>query len=211
MRVTEIFHSIQGESTYAGLPCTFVRLTGCNLRCTYCDTAYAFYGGEELSIDEVVSRVKRFGGQLLEITGGEPLLQREIYPFSERMLDDGYKVLIETGGSLDISNLDPRIIRIMDLKTPGSGHEHSNRWSNIDHLRAGDEVKFVICDRSDFDWARRIIERYQLNQRVTVLFSPAFECCRPRELAEWILQEGLDVRMQIQLHKYLWDPQTRGV
>lgn len=139
------------------------------------------------------------------------MLQPEIYPFSERMLDEGYRVLIETGGSMDISKLDPRIIRIMDLKTPGSGHEHANRWQNIDHLKAGDEIKFVICDRADFDWAAAIVERYQLSPRFTVLFSPEFESCRPRDLAEWILQSGLEVRMQVQLHKYIWDPQTRGV
>ncbi len=211
MRVTEIFHSIQGESTYAGLPCTFVRLTGCNLRCTYCDTSYAFSGGEELSMDEVASRVKRFGGKLLEITGGEPLLQSEVYPFSERMLESGYRVLIETGGSLDISRLDPRIIRIMDIKTPGSGHQHANRWENIDHLKPGDEVKFVICDRNDFEWSAGVIERYRLNRGVTVLFSPEFERCHPRQLAEWILKARIDVRMQVQLHKYIWNPEMRGV
>ncbi|MBI4469438.1 MAG: radical SAM protein [Acidobacteria bacterium] len=211
MRVTEIFHSIQGESTYAGWPCTFVRLTGCNLRCTYCDTAYAFVGGEELSIEEVAARVKRFGGRLLEITGGEPLLQPEIYPFSERMLNEGYRVMIETGGSLDISGLDPRIIRIMDLKTPGSGFEHANRWENLESLKSGDEVKFVICDRTDFDWASSVVRRHELTSRVTVLFSPEFERCRPGDLAGWVLDAGLEVRVQVQLHKYLWEPGVRGV
>ncbi|RMG55947.1 MAG: 7-carboxy-7-deazaguanine synthase QueE [Acidobacteria bacterium] len=211
MRVTEIFYSIQGESTYAGRPCAFVRLTGCPLRCIWCDSEYTFSGGESMTVEEIVRRVQSYGTRLVEITGGEPLAQKEVYPLTERFLDLGYTVLVETSGSLDISQLDPRVIRIMDLKLPGSGHEHANRWENIDHLKPTDEVKFVIVDRRDFDWACDVIRRYDLTRRATVLFSPAWGLCHPRELAEWVLQSGLDARMQLQLHKYIWGPDVRGV
>ncbi|MBI3948916.1 MAG: radical SAM protein [Acidobacteria bacterium] len=211
MQVTEIFHSIQGESTYAGLPCTFVRLTGCPLRCRWCDSEYTFTGGQRMTVDEVIERVKAYPTKLVEITGGEPLVQKEVYPLSERLLNLGHRVLIETSGSFDISRLDPRVICIMDLKAPGSGHEHSNRWENIKHLKPEDEVKFVIADRRDFDWACGVIERYNLTRRVTVLFSPAWGICDPKDLAEWILRSGVEARMQVQLHKYIWGPDVQGV
>lgn len=211
MQVTEIFHSIQGESTYAGLPCTFVRLTGCPLRCLWCDSEYTFSGGEKMAVDEVIEQVEAHGCQLVEITGGEPLVQKEVYPLTERLLDLGYRVLMETSGSLDISKLDPRVIRIMDLKAPGSGHEHSNRWENIEHLTPHDEVKFVIADRRDFEWACEVIRRYDLIERAAVLFSPAWGLCHPQALAEWLLHSGVRARMQLQLHKYIWGPEVRGV
>mgnify|MGYP000038284244 CR=1 FL=1 len=216
MWVTEIFHSIQGESSYAGLPCTFVRLTGCHLRCVYCDTTYAFFGGERMSVEEVLARVGAFwegaeGMRLVEVTGGEPLLQKDIYPLTERLCDLGYTVLMETSGSLPIWHLDPRVIRIMDLKTPGSGHAHANLWENIEHLRPRDEVKFVLMDRRDFEWACDIIHRYDLTRRAHVLMSPAHGILDPKTLAEWILRSRLPVRLQIQLHKYIWGPDARGV
>lgn len=211
MQVTEIFYSIQGESTYAGLPCTFVRLTGCPLRCVWCDSEYTFTGGERMTIEQVLERVRSYPTKLVEITGGEPLGQKEVYPLTERLLNLGYTVLIETSGSLDISHLDPRVICIMDVKAPGSGHEHSNRWENIEHLKPDDQVKFVIADRRDFDWACGVIERYHLNRRATVLFSPAWGICDPKDLAAWMLQSGVPARLQLQLHKYIWGPDVRGV
>jgi 7-carboxy-7-deazaguanine synthase len=211
MQVTEIFHSIQGESTYAGLPCTFVRLTGCPLRCRWCDTEYAFTGGQRMTVDEVIRRVMSYKTKLVEITGGEPLVQKEVYPLTERLLNLGHQVLIETSGSFDISQLDSRVVCIMDLKAPGSGHEHSNRWENIEHLKPEDEVKVVIADRRDFDWACDVIQHYDLTRRVTVLFSPAWEICDPKQLAEWLLDSGVDARMQLQLHKYIWGPDVQGV
>lgn len=211
MQITEIFHSIQGESTYAGLPCTFVRLTGCPLRCRWCDTEYAFTGGQRMTVDEVIERVRSYKTGLVEITGGEPLVQKEVYPLTERLLNLGYTVLIETSGSFDISQLDPRVICIMDVKAPGSGHDHSNYWENMEHLKLEDEVKFVIADRRDFDWACEVIKRYDLPRRATVLFSPAWGICDPKHLAEWILESGVEARMQLQLHKYIWGPDVRGV
>jgi 7-carboxy-7-deazaguanine synthase len=226
LRVNEVFFSIQGESTWAGCPCVFVRLAGCHLRCTYCDTAYAFREGTRRSVDDVVDEVCRRSSDLVEITGGEPLLQEGVHVLIARLCDSGKTVLIETSGACDISACDPRAIRIMDLKTPGSGEAERNRWANIPHLTERDEVKFVITDRADFDWARQVIRHYRLNDRVkAVLLSPAFEqaavpedriagCASldPRELAEWILTSGLhSVRMQLQMHKFIWDPQTRGV
>jgi 7-carboxy-7-deazaguanine synthase len=227
MWVTEIFHSIQGESSYAGLPCTFVRLTGCNLRCVYCDTPYAFSGGEAMSVDAVIARVRAFweGGEpiaparelvrggfpLVEITGGEPLLQKDVFPLAARLCDLGFTVLIETGGQLPIWPLDPRVIRIMDIKTPGSGHAHANLWENIAHLRPQDEVKFVLMDRRDFEWACEIIRRYDLPRRAHVLMSPVYGVLDPKALAAWILESRLPVRLQIQLHKVIWGPEARGV
>ncbi|MCS6818140.1 MAG: radical SAM protein [Blastocatellia bacterium] len=217
MWVTEIFHSIQGESSYAGLPCTFVRLTGCNLRCVYCDTTYAFFGGQKMSVEEVIARVLEFWEgieprfPLVEITGGEPLLQKDVYPLAERLCDLGFTVLIETGGQLPIWHLDPRVVRIMDIKTPGSGHEHANLWENIEHLRPRDEVKFVLMDRRDFEWASDVIRRYDLPRRAHVLMSPVYGVLDPKALAEWVLQSRLPVRLQIQLHKVIWGPDARGV
>jgi 7-carboxy-7-deazaguanine synthase len=164
-----------------------------------------------MTVEEVIGRVKLYPTKLVEITGGEPLVQKEVYPLTERLLNLGYTVLIETSGSLDISHLDSRVICIMDLKAPGSGHEHSNRWENIEHLKPEDQVKFVIADRRDFDWACGVIERYHLNRRVTVLFSPAWGICDPKRLAEWVLHSGVQARLQLQLHKYIWGPDVQGV
>jgi 7-carboxy-7-deazaguanine synthase len=223
LRITEIFHSIQGESTRAGYPCVFVRLTGCHLRCRYCDTEYAFKEGRSMSVDEVVEAVCAYPAGLVEITGGEPLLQKAAPLLIRRLCDAGRTVLVETSGACDISVCDPRAVRILDLKTPGSGECERNLWSNIDDLRPADEVKFVIVDRADYEWAKGIIVQQSLTDRCgAVLMSPVFEQapgleiagCEgldPRLLAEWILADGLAVRQQAQLHKYIWDPQTRGV
>ncbi len=223
--INEIFHSIQGESTWAGLPCVFVRLTGCHLRCHYCDTEYAFHEGRRYEIDEVLAQVRRMAGdsRLVEITGGEPLLQPNVHELMRRLADEGFTVLIETSGASDISRCDPRVIRIMDLKTPGSGEAQRNLWSNIDHLTHRDEVKFVLCSREDYQWARQVIAKYQLSERVHAVLMSAAAPMKPgleiagvdglslRELAEWVLADGLPVRLQTQLHKLIWDPMTRGV
>lgn len=211
MRVTEIFFSIQGESTHAGRPCVFVRLTGCPLRCTWCDTAYAFYGGREQTIDSILQEVAQYGCRLVEITGGEPLAQAETPELIRSLADQGYTVLIETSGALDISPVDPRAIIIMDLKGPGSGMADRNRWENIALLKPADEVKFVIKDQADYDWAVRTVEHYRLAERHTVLFSPVFGEMEPLALAEWILADRLPVRFQLQLHKHIWEPTARGV
>ena len=206
MRITEIFYSIQGESTHAGLPCIFVRLTGCNLRCVWCDTAYAFHGGREMSLEEVLSEVKRFPCRRVEITGGEPLLQDETHPLMSALADAGYRVLLETGGSLDVSGVDPRVIKIVDLKCPGSGEAEKNRWENLAHLSSGDELKFVISDRTDFDWACNVVRERDLTAKHGVLMSPVHEVQDARLLSEWILESGLDVRLQLQLHKFAGMP-----
>ncbi len=227
LRITEIFCSIQGESTWAGCPCVFVRLTGCHLRCTYCDTEYAFKEGRWRTIDEVVDAVTAIPTDLVEITGGEPLLQPAVHPLITRLCDLGRTVLIETSGACDIAACDPRAIRILDLKTPGSGEADRNLWANLDQLAERDEVKFVITDRADYEWAKSVIEKHRLGQRCrAVLLSPVFEqppgqeiagCpgLDPGELADWILHDPPDaggpVRMQSQLHKFIWDPHARGV
>jgi 7-carboxy-7-deazaguanine synthase len=211
MRITEIFHSIQGESSYAGQPCVFVRLTGCPLRCTWCDTDFAFYGGEERSIDEVLAQVRDYGCPLVEVTGGEPLVQPECFPFMTRLCDAGYRVLLETSGAVDIAPVDPRVHVILDVKCPGSGMTDRMHWPNLSHLTVKDEAKFVLADRADYNWAREIIVQYDLAARCRVLFSPVFSKLDVRELAEWILADKLPVRFQIQLHKYIWAPDMRGV
>lgn len=211
LRVNEIFFSIQGESSFAGLPCVFVRLTRCDLRCTYCDTEYAFHEGVDMELGEIIHRVQAYGTGLVELTGGEPLLQKESLELVTTLLDGGKQVLIETSGSVAIDPVDPRAVVIMDLKCPGSGMAERNRWENIEHLRPKDEVKFVIGDRVDYEWSRQVLERYRLNERCSVLFSPVFEKLQLRELAEWILADKLPVRLQTQLHKWIWDPATRGV
>lgn len=211
IKVNEIFYSIQGESTWAGQPCIFVRLTGCNLRCTWCDTAYAFHEGEEMTVDDVLDRLHGFPCRLVEITGGEPLLQDEVYPLITRLLDGGYQVLIETGGSLDITKVDRRVYIIMDIKCPGSGMMERMHWQNVGVLTSKDEVKFVIKNRWDYDWAVEIIRKYGLLSKCPILFSPVFDELDPRQLAQWILEDGLKVQLQLQLHKYIWDPQMRGV
>ncbi|MGH7468796.1 MAG: radical SAM protein [Longimicrobiales bacterium] len=217
LRVTEIFHSIQGESTWAGLPCTFVRLTGCPLRCVWCDTAYAFHGGQKLTLDEVTQRVHDLGAPLVEITGGEPLNQRNAFRLAERLLARHYTVLVETSGAIDVAPLDPRVHKIMDLKCPGSGEEGRNLWSNLDHLTERDELKFVIKDRNDYEWARTVVRERGLADRIqngtlrAILFSPVWESLDFRELAEWILADHLPVRYQIQLHKVIWGAHVQGV
>ncbi|MCH7563197.1 MAG: radical SAM protein [Gemmatimonadetes bacterium] len=217
LRITEIFHSIQGESTWAGLPCTFVRLTGCPLRCVWCDTEYAFHGGETLAIDDVMETVRGIGTPLVEITGGEPLIQQGAFDLAEQLLEEGFTVLVETSGALDVAPLDPRAHKIMDLKCPGSGEVERNLWSNLDHLTARDEVKFVVADREDYKWARGVIRDRGLDKAVVdgrlraLLISPAWDAIDFQELAGWILEDGLPVRLQPQLHKLIWGPDTPGV
>jgi 7-carboxy-7-deazaguanine synthase len=217
LRITEIFHSIQGESTWAGMPCTFVRLTGCPLRCVWCDTEYSFYGGEKMSLDDIVARVDEIGTPLVEITGGEPLIHRNAFVLTERLLDAGYTVLVETSGAIDIGPLDARAHRIMDLKCPGSGEEQRNLWSNLEHLTERDELKFVIKDRADYEWARAAVRERGLDRRVgegslrAILFSPVWDGPELRELAEWILADRLPVRFQVQLHKFIWGANVPGV
>ncbi len=217
VRVTEIFRSIQGESTWSGLPCTFVRLTGCPLRCVWCDTAYAFRGGAKMGLDEVVEAVLRFGGTLVEITGGEPLAQPGAAVLAERLLDAGCTVLVETSGAMDIGVLDARVHRIMDLKCPGSGEDGRNLWTNVDLLTERDEVKFVVAGMDDFEWAERVIRRRRLDAKVEagslggLLVSPVWGLPRLEELAERILASGLPVRLQTQLHKHIWGPDRAGV
>jgi len=212
LKINEIFHSIQGESTKAGLPCIFVRLTYCNIRCVYCDTEYAFYEGVDKSIDEIIEEVKSFGCKLVEITGGEPLVQENVHILMKQLCDLGYEVLIETGGSLPIEVIDKRVKIIMDLKTPFSKMEKKNRYENIQYLKPTDEVKFVIGSREDYDWVKEMISKYDLINRVEqVLLSPVFDKVENIQLAEWILQDKLNVRFQLQMHKYIWHPETRGV
>lgn len=217
VRVTEIFHSIQGESTWAGLPCTFVRLTGCPLRCVWCDTAYAFHGGTRMEMGEVLDAVRTHGCRLVEITGGEPLVQPGAATLAAALLDEGCTVLVETSGALDIGVLDPRVHRIMDLKCPGSGEEHRNLWSNLDHLTGRDEVKFVVDGPGDFEWAAGAIRRHGLDERVrdgslgALLISPVWGSQGLEELAAQILASGLPVRFQTQLHKHIWGPDRAGV
>ena len=211
MRITEIFLSIQGESSYAGLPCVFVRFTGCPLRCGWCDTAYAFYEGTERSLESVLNEVAIYDCRLVEVTGGEPLAQVEAHSLITALADRGYTVLIETSGAIDLAPVDSRAIFIMDLKCPGSGMEDRNRWSNLSLLKPHDEVKFVIKDRADYDWAVEIIHRYGLSDRQRVLLSPVFGELEPQVLADWILADRLPVRFQLQVHKLIWDPAMRGV
>ncbi|KXK49591.1 MAG: radical-activating enzyme, radical SAM superfamily [Chlorobi bacterium OLB5] len=212
LKVNEIFYSIQGESTNAGLPCVFIRLTYCNIRCVYCDTEYAFYEGTDRSIEEIINEVKSFGCRLVEITGGEPLVQENVHILMKQLCDMGYDVMIETGGSLPIELIDNRVKVIMDLKTPYSKMEKKNRYENINYLKPDDEVKFVIGSREDYDWAIAILSKYDLVNKVKqVLFSPVFDKVENIDLAKWILDDKLNVRFQLQMHKYIWHPETRGV
>lgn len=211
MKVNEIFTSIQGESSYAGLPCMFIRMTGCNLRCSYCDTTYAYYEGTELSEDEIINEVRRAGINLVEITGGEPLLQREVFHLIKRLLDEGYKVLVETNGSMSIKEIDRRAIIILDIKTPGSGMCEEMDLSNLDYIKLDDEIKFVIINRDDYEWAREFIARYSLGERCRVLFSPAFGILYPETLSKWMIEDRLDVRLNLQLHKYIFGSDKRAV
>lgn len=204
VRITEIFHSLQGESRSVGLPTVFVRLTGCPLRCTYCDTEYAFYGGHWRSFDDVLAAVGQYEVRHVCVTGGEPLAQRSCLGLLTALCDAGYSVSLETGGAMDISRVDERVMKVVDIKTPASGEEGRNRWQNLEHLAPGDELKFVICNREDYEWARGKLRELQLQQRCEVLFSPSYGQQDPRALAEWILADRLPVRFQVQLHKILW-------
>lgn len=209
--IHEIYRSLQGESTFAGLPCVFVRLTACHLRCVYCDTPHAFQQGETLALDEVLHRALALGDPLVEVTGGEPLLQPEVYPLMSRLADAGRTVLLETSGAVDTGTVDPRIRVILDIKTPGSGEVSANVWANLERLRPIDEVKFVLVDRADFDWAVARVREHALTDRCPVLFSATFGSVNPTELASWILESRLPVRLQLQQHKILWEPNARGV
>lgn len=204
IRLTEIFFSIQGESSYQGLPCVFVRLTGCNLRCSWCDTEYSFTGGETLSVEEVMERVRAYPCTLVEITGGEPLLQKGARTLADQLLAADYTVLCETSGERDIDLMPLGVKRIIDLKAPGSDEVHSNRWENIDQLRDGDEIKIVIKDREDFDWAVEVVDQHQLIEKTPVLFSPVHGVLEAELLAKWILETGLPIRFNNQLHKQIW-------
>lgn len=212
IKINEIFYSIQGESTKAGLPCVFVRLTYCNIRCVYCDTEYAFYEGVDTEITDIIKKIKEYGCNLVEITGGEPLVQENVHILMKELCDKGYEVMLETGGSLPIEVVDKRVKVIMDLKTPYSRMEHKNHYENINQLKPTDEVKFVIGSKEDYLWSKEIAEKYDLVNKVEqVLFSPVFDKVENIDLANWILEDKLNVRFQLQMHKYIWHPQTRGV
>lgn len=226
MHIIEIYKSVQGESSFAGLPCIFVRLAGCNLRCSWCDSEYTFTGGRKMSLDEVINAVKKLGEvKLVEITGGEPMLQeREVVPLIDRLLSDGYEVLIETSGERPLAAVPKAVHKIVDVKCPASGEGGSFRTENLETLTVGDEIKFVIADRADYEFARDFVREYALEQRVhDVLFSPAFRkdagperdasncLLDPKELVEWILEDGLNVRLGLQIHKFIWEPMTKGV
>ena len=209
--INEIFHSIQGESSHTGRPCTFIRLAYCNIRCSYCDTAYAFDEGTEMTVDEVFDRVESLKCKFVEVTGGEPLFQEKVHLLMTSLCDAGYEVVLETGGTLDIGSVDPRVKRIVDIKCPSSKMANKNHWENIGYLGPSDEVKFVIGDREDYDWAKLMIGRYRIADRSPILMSVVFGVLEPLQLCQWILDDHLDVRFQLQVHKYIWNPETRGV
>lgn len=204
LRITEIFHSLQGESSRVGLPTAFIRLTGCPLRCAYCDTSYAFTGGETFSIASILERIAHFSTPYVCVTGGEPLAQKNCLILLSALCDAGYSVSLETSGALPIDDVDTRVLRILDIKTPGSGEVEKNRWENLTRLQASDEIKFVLCDEADYEWAKTILGQYHLHRTCLVLFSPVHGSVDPTQLAEWILRDKLAVRLQVQLHKYLW-------
>lgn len=204
LKITEIFYSVQGESHTMGWPTVFVRLTGCPLRCRYCDTAYAFHGGEWRSYDQILDEVAGYGARYVTVTGGEPLAQHRCHELLERLCDVGYRVSLETSGAIDVSRVNPRVVKVMDFKTPASGEEEKNRWENLDHLQPHDQIKFVICDRGDYEWARERVREHGLAERWEVLFSPSHDQLDPAQLADWILEDRLPVRFQLQMHKYIW-------
>ena len=212
MVVTEIFKSIQGESTFAGLPCVFIRLTGCNLRCHWCDTAYAFHGGRNVTVKEVLGQVRQFGGKLVELTGGEPLLQEEVYALAGQLLTEAFQVLIETSGERYVGRLPREVVKVVDVKCPGSGEEGKFCLRNLEALEQKDQIKFVIVDERDYQYARDFMEKHRLAERVNeIILSPVFSQLPPRMLAEWILRDSLPVRLGLQLHKFIWDPDAHGV
>jgi len=210
--INEIFYSVQGESSYAGQPCVFVRLTACDLRCSWCDTPYAFHEGRKRPIDDVVAEVERYGCSLVEVTGGEPLLQEDVYPLMNELLSRGKTVLLETGGHRSTARVPDPVVTILDVKCPGSGEAERMDWENLDRLRPRDEVKFVVKDRADYDYARSVIDRFALGERAAAIhLSPVHGVLDPKALSEWVLADRLPVRLQLQLHKYIWSPDTRGV
>jgi len=211
LKINEIYYSIQGESTHAGRPCIFIRLTYCNLRCSYCDTEYAFYEGQDMEVAEIMSEIKQWDCNLVEVTGGEPLFQEECIDLLNELVNNKYEVMLETGGSLSVSDVPAEVIKIVDFKCPSSGMEKKNLWSIVGELRPHDEVKFVIGDRNDFDWTKAKIEEHDLAKKGTVLFSPTFGEIDPQQMVEWILAENLPVRMQMQMHKVIWDKEQKGV
>lgn len=211
LTVNEIFKSLQGESSFTGRPCIFIRLTGCNLRCSWCDTEYAFYEGKTKSVSDIMDAIEPLGVPLVEITGGEPLLQDEVYDLMKALLAKNYQVLVETGGGVPVAKVPEQVIKILDIKCPGSGEASKNLWENLDHLNPHDEVKFVLADRADYEWSREILERYSLHDKVQVLFSPVYDRLGLRELAAWVLADNLPIRVQTQLHKVIWGKDTIGV
>lgn len=211
LKINEIYASIQGESSHTGLPCVFIRLTGCNLRCSWCDTAYAFYAGNDLTIEETLQKVDTFGLPLVEITGGEPLLQEDVYPLMEALLKKGYRVMLETSGALPIDKVPQRVIKILDIKCPGSGEEKKNHLENLKLLSPHDEVKFVLLDRADYEWSRDLLRKYDLAPSTQVLFSPVYDKLNLKDLSQWILKDRLAVRLQTQLHKVIWSKDAIGV
>lgn len=204
LRISEIFFSLQGETSRVGLPTVFVRLTGCPLRCNYCDTTYAFSGGQTMTLEAILSEVARHGAHYVTVTGGEPLAQRNCLPLLRALCDAGYEVSLETGGALDVSGVDARVVKVLDLKTPASGEMEKNLWRNLEHLNPHDEIKFVLCDQADYEWAKQVLLEHKLAQHCGVLFSPAQGQLTPKNVAEWILRDHLPVRLQVQLHKLLW-------
>ena len=211
LKVNEIYYSIQGESTHVGRPCIFIRLTYCNLRCTYCDTEYAFYEGKDIEIPEIMAEIKQWNCNLVEVTGGEPLFQDECIDLLNELTNQNYEVLLETGGSLSISDVPIEIVKIVDFKCPSSGMEKKNLWSIVNDLQPHDEVKFVIGDREDFDWAKEMLNKYSLNEKCSILFSPTFGKIDPSLIVEWILEGDIPVRMQLQMHKLIWESERKGV
>lgn len=210
MKVCEIFTSIQGESRFAGMLCTFIRMSGCNLRCSYCDTKYAYNEGEELSEDNIVNKVKNTGIQLVEITGGEPLLQKGVGSLIRKLLNEGFAVLVETNGSLPINDIDKRSVVILDIKTPGSGMTHRMDFSNIDYIKKDDEIKFVLTNRRDYEWTKNIISKHDLTKKCHLLLSPAYGVLAPKELIEWMLEDRIHARLNLQIHKYIFGPDAKG-
>ena len=211
LKINEIYYSVQGESTHAGRPCIFIRLTYCNLRCTYCDTEYAFYDGKDMEITDIMSEIKQWDCNLVEVTGGEPLFQEECIDLLNELVNSNYEVMLETGGSLSISNVPKKVIKIVDFKCPSSKMVKKNLWSIVEDLQPHDEVRFVIGDREDFDWEKDRITKYSLDKICTLLFSPAFGKIDPQHIVEWILADNLPVRMQMQMHKMIWNPEEKGI
>lgn len=207
LRISEIFHSLQGETSRVGLPTVFVRLTGCPLRCTYCDTSYAFSGGQDMEIAQIMEQVAQHGARYVTVTGGEPLAQKNCLPLLSALCDAGYEVSLETGGALDVSGVDARVVKVLDIKAPASGESEKNRWDNLSALNAHDEIKFVLCDEADYAWAKAVMREHALDKKCAVLFAPVQGKLSPTDLAEWILRDHLPVRMQVQLHKLLWGNQ----